>query len=109
MIGLRDRRPRLLIVDDEPSILMLVRRFAESRDFEVITHAGGHSLLAELATLKPDAALLDRHMPEVGGLDVLRVIRDIDSQCQVILMTGDATVESAIQAVKLGASEYESV
>jgi DNA-binding NtrC family response regulator len=106
MTGTCDRRPRLLIVDDEPSILMLVRRFAEGRDFDVITHAGGHSLLAELGTLKPDAALLDRHMPEVGGLDILQVIRDIDPECQVILMTGDATVESAIQAVKLGALDY---
>jgi DNA-binding NtrC family response regulator len=106
MTRMADRRPRLLIVDDEPSILMLVRRFAEGRDFDVITHSGGHSLLAELGTMKPDAALLDRHMPEVGGLDILRVIRNIDPECQVILMTGDATVDSAIQAVKLGALDY---
>jgi DNA-binding NtrC family response regulator len=101
-----DRRPRLLVVDDEPSIRALVQRFAERENFEVITHAGGRALLAELGTLKADVALLDRHMPEVGGLDLLRTIREIDPECQVILITGDATVDSAIEAVKLGALDY---
>ena len=101
-----DRRPRLLVVDDEPSIRALVQRFAEREEFDVITHEGGRALLAQLATLKPDAALLDRNMPEVGGLDILRIIREVDPECQVILMTGDATVESAIEAVKLGALDY---
>ena len=100
------RRPRLLVVDDEPSILALIQRFAERENFEVITHVGGRALLAELETLKPDVALLDRHMPEVGGLDLLRTIREVEPECQVILMTGDATVESAIEAVKLGALDY---
>ena len=67
---------------------------------------GGQELLVELPTLKPDVALLDKNMPGVGGLDVLRAIREIDSQCQVILMTGDATVDSAIGAIKLGALDY---
>jgi DNA-binding NtrC family response regulator len=101
-----DRRPRLLVVDDEPSIRALVQRFGERENFDVVTHAGGRALLTELATLKADAALLDRNMPEVGGLDVLRAIREVDPECQVILMTGDATVESAIEAVKLGALDY---
>ena len=101
-----DRLPRLLVVDDEPSIRALVQRFGERENFEVIAHPGGHALVAQLATLKPDVALLDRHMPEIGGLDILRIIREVDPECQVILMTGDATVESAIEAVKLGALDY---
>lgn len=101
-----NRQPRLLVVDDEPTMLNIVRRFGEAQDFEVVTHAGGHALLAELRALKVDAALLDRNMPEVGGIDILRTIREIDPECQVILMTGDATVDSAIEAVKLGALDY---
>ncbi|MSO31088.1 MAG: sigma-54-dependent Fis family transcriptional regulator [Acidobacteria bacterium] len=103
-----DRRPVLLVVDDEPAILGIVRRFAESEDFDVATHSGGRSVLAELPALRPDVALVDRNMPEVGGLDILRTIREIDPGCQVILMTGDATVDSAIEAVKLGALDYLS-
>lgn len=101
-----DSAPRLLVVDDDPGMLALVSRFAEGEGFEVVTRPGGHPLLSELPVLKPDVVLLDRNMPELGGLDILRVIRDADPECQVILMTADATVESAIEAVKLGALDY---
>ena len=103
-----DRRPLLLVVDDEPGILALIQRFAQRQDVEVVTRPGGDALLAELPALKPDVALLDRNMPEVGGLEILRAIRHADPACQVILMTGDATVDSAIEAVKLGALDYLS-
>ena len=62
--------------------LRLVQRFAEGQDFEVAARRGGHALLAELPALRPDVALLDRNMPEVGGLDVLRAINRGRS-CQV--------------------------
>ena len=101
-----DRRPRLLVVDDEPGIRALVQRYGERENFDVIAHAGGRALIGELETLKADVALLDRNMPEIGGLDILRIMRERDPEYQVILMTGDATVESAIEAVKLGALDY---
>jgi two-component system response regulator HydG len=103
-----DRPPRLLAVDDEPGILALIKRFGEAEEFEVFTREHGRALLTELPLLKPDVALLDRHMPDVGGVDILRMIREIDPDCQVILMTGSATVDSAIEAVKLGALDYLS-
>jgi len=103
-----DTAPLLLVVDDEPGILTLVQRFAEGDGFEVVTRPGGYALLEELTELNPDAALLDRNMPEVGGVELLKAIREIDPACQVILMTADATVESAIEAVKLGALDYLS-
>jgi two-component system, NtrC family, response regulator HydG len=103
-----DRRPRLLVIDDEPGVLALIQRFAEGEDFEVITHRGGRELLGELSELRPDVTLLDRQMPEIAGLDVLRIMRERDPDCQVILMTGFATVDSAVEAVKLGALDYLS-
>ena len=103
-----EERPRLLVIDDEPGMLAVVERFAAAEDFEVVTRTGGHALLTELPALKPDVALVDRNMPEVGGLDVLRLIREIDPDCLVILMTAYATVDSAIEAVKLGALDYLS-
>ena len=57
---------------------------------------------------KADAALVDLHMPDVNGLDVLRMVRDADPHCQVILMTGYASIDSAVEAVKLGAMDYLS-
>ena len=108
MTATNQRRPRLLVVDDEPSILALIQRFAEREQFDVIARTSGRSLASELSTIKPDVTLLDRQMPDMGGLDVLRLMRDLDPECQVILMTGFATVESAVEAVKLGALDYLS-
>ena len=52
--------------------------------------------------------MVDLRMPDVGGLDVLRAIRDIDPRCQAVLMTGYASVETAVEAIKLGATDYLS-
>ena len=52
--------------------------------------------------------MVDLRMPDVGGLDVLRAIRDIDPRCQAVLMTGHASVETAVEAIKLGAMDYLS-
>ena len=50
--------------------------------------------------------LVDLQMPELSGIDVLKAVRAADPECQVILMTGNATVETAIEAVKAGALDY---
>jgi FixJ family two-component response regulator len=57
--------PLLLVVDDEPGVLALVKRFAESEGFDVITRLGGRELLAKLPALKQDVALLDPTKPAI--------------------------------------------
>jgi len=99
-------KPVLLIVDDDPNVIRLVERFVENQGFEVVARTGGLELLAELPQLKPDVALVDLRMPEVGGFDLFRAIRDAHPTCHVILMTAHATVDSAIEAVKMGALDY---
>ena len=100
--------PRLLVVDDEPAVLTVVERFAHKLGFQVIFRSSGREALACLADVKPDVALVDLQMPELSGIDVLRAVRTADPGCQVILMTGHATVETAIEAVKAGALDYLS-
>jgi DNA-binding NtrC family response regulator len=97
---------RLLIVDDDPDIPAVVKRFAHKLGFQVTYHSSGPAALASLPELKPDVALVDLQMPELSGIDVLKAIRAADPECQVILMTGNATVETAIEAVKSGALDY---
>ncbi len=104
----REVPPTLLIVDDEPGMVSLVSRFATDHGFDVIGRSGGQQMLAELSSLKADAAIVDLRMPEVGGIEVLKAIHDADPACQVILMTAHASVDSAIEAVKLGALDYLS-
>jgi DNA-binding NtrC family response regulator len=100
--------PVLLVVDDEQGILEVVERLAQRSGFEVVACGGGMQALAELSTRHADVALVDLRMPDLGGLDVIRAIRDLDPRCQTVLMTGFATVESAVEAIKLGASDYLS-
>jgi two-component system response regulator HydG len=99
-------RPTCLVVDDEPAVLDLVTRLAEAAGFNVAACPNGTEALNRLAGHRADAAVVDLRLPDVGGIEVLRAIREADPDCQVILMSGDATIDSAVQAVKLGAVDY---
>src|SRR6266566_7668148 len=101
-----DVPPLLLVVDDEGAILPVVERFGRQMGFEVETRTDAIAALRELSALKPDLAIIDLQMPSIGGLDVLKAIRMADPECQVILMTGQPTIDTAIEAVKLGALDY---
>jgi len=100
--------PVLLVVDDEPGILKLIERFAQKMGFEVTTAGSGLEALQCLKSKTAAVALVDLRMPEVDGLEVLRRLRVADPNCQVILMTGDASLDSAVEAIKLGAMDYLS-
>jgi len=103
-----DLSPTLLVVDDDPQVAPIVERFVSRLGYRVVSRAGGAEAIASFAEIKPDVALIDLQMPDVGGLDVLRAIRDAGPECQVILMTGNPTVDTAIEAVKRGALDYIS-
>jgi two-component system, NtrC family, response regulator HydG len=100
------RVPVLLVIDDEPGIVNLVSRFASGLGFEVHPFTSAADALADLASHPADAALVDLRMPDIGGLDVLRSIREADPHCGVILITAHASIDTAIAAVKLGALDY---
>ena len=102
------QQPLLLVVDDEQGILDVVGRFARRAGYEVVTCSGGREAIAQLQTRRADLVLVDLRMPDVGGLDVLRAIRDTDARCQAVLMTGYASVDTAVDAIKLGAMDYLS-
>ncbi|HET9467309.1 MAG TPA: sigma-54 dependent transcriptional regulator [Vicinamibacterales bacterium] len=100
--------PVLLVVDDEPGILRLIERFATKVGFDVATAGSGREALQTLQSAKAAVALVDLRMPDVDGLEVLRRIRAADPDCQVILMTGHASIDTAIEAIKHGAMDYLS-
>ena len=102
------QRPTLVVVDDEQGILDVVSRFARRTGFDVIPCSGGREAIAQLQTRRADVAMVDLRMPDIGGLDVIRAIREIDPHCQAVLMTGYASVDTAVEAIKLGAMDYLS-
>jgi two-component system response regulator HydG len=99
-------RPLLLVVDDELPVLRVIERIAGKAGFDVVTCATGSEALRALMRKPADLAMVDLRMPDVNGLDLLRQIRASVPSCEVILMTAYAAVDSAVEAIKLGAREY---
>jgi DNA-binding NtrC family response regulator len=100
------QRPRLLVVDDDRGILTLIGTIALAEGFDVATTTDGTDAMSQLRNRPADLVLVDLRMPGITGLDVLRAIRDISPRCRVVLMSGYATIDSAVEAVKLGAMDY---
>jgi len=101
-------RPLLLVVDDEVPVLKVVERLAVKAGFDVVTCASGAEAMRTLTRKPADLAMVDLRMPDVNGLDLLRQIKVAVPGCEVILMTAFAAVDSAVEAIKLGAREYLS-
>ena len=99
-------RPLLLVVDDELPVLKVVERLAAKAGFDVMTCASGAEAMRTLLRKPADLAMVDLRMPDVNGLELLRQIRTTVPGCDVILMTAYAAVDSAVEAIKLGAREY---
>ncbi len=99
-------RPRVLIVDDERSILDTLEILLRGEGFEVEVAGSGHEALARLGEAVPDVVLTDIRMPGVNGMDVLNAVHERDPEMPVILMTAQASLQSAVQAVNQGAFYY---
>ena len=97
---------RLLVVDDDPGILPVIERVAQPLGFDTQFRANGREALDALEELAPDVALVDLQMPGLNGLDVLHAMREATPDCRVILMTGNPTIDTAVQAVQDGALDY---
>jgi two-component system, NtrC family, response regulator HydG len=98
--------PTLLVVDDDPEVLAIIDRFAGELGFTVVGESSGRAAIASLSLTKPDVALIELRMPDIDGLAVLREMQAADSRSEVVLMTGQATVDTAIDAIKAGALDY---
>jgi DNA-binding NtrC family response regulator len=101
-----ERTPRVLIIDDERSILDTVQLLLHGEGFEVVTMQNPREAVTRLAELVPDVVLTDIRMPGMTGLEVLAGVRQYDVEVPVILMTAQASLQTAVQAVNQGAFYY---
>lgn len=97
---------RILVVDDEPSIVELLAEYLRARGHEVVIAGNGEVALDRLERGGVDVVLTDMKMPELGGLELLSRIRERGYPVATILMTGYGTIDSAIRAMKDGAQDY---
>lgn len=101
-----DERPRILVVDDESGILESLRILLRTEGFSPFIAQGGRQGIERLNELKPDLVLTDVRMPDAGGVQVLSASKALDAEVPVILMTAQASLQSAVQAVNEGAYYY---
>ncbi len=101
-----DAPPTVLVVDDESGILESLRILLRNEGFDPQLAHGGKKALEMLGELSPEIVLTDIRMPSVTGVDILAAARQNDPDVPVILMTAQATLQSAMQAVNEGAFYY---
>ena len=97
---------RLLLIDDDPQVCWIVSRVLGEAGYGVSTAETARTGLDSFETRPPDVVLLDLRLPDGDGMEVMQRMRDLDPSVVVIVMTGHGTVESAVQAMKLGAFDY---
>lgn len=98
--------PTILIVDDEPSIVQSLSGLLTDEGFEVTSAGNGYEALQQIESNTPDLVLLDIWMPGIDGLETLQEIKKNHPHTHVIMITGHGTIETAVQATKLGAFDF---
>ncbi|MFC1853134.1 response regulator [candidate division CSSED10-310 bacterium] len=96
----------VLLVDDEERFLSTTKIILEKRGFKVNTALQGVEALDILEKQRIDVVILDVKMPGLDGISVLRKIKERHQQVEVILLTGHASVETAVNGLKIGAFDY---
>jgi two-component system response regulator RegA len=99
-------RPSLLLVDDDVTFAGVLREALEARGFEVYV---AHSVPEGLATAQrdpPEYAVVDLKMPGPSGLELIQRLQQLDENTRIVMLTGYASVATAVEAIKLGAVHY---
>ncbi len=99
-------KTRILCVDDEHSIRTLLQSQLEQEGYDVEVAPDGDVAIEKLDAARFDVLLLDIRMPKVGGIDVLKHVRDRGMKVRVIMLTAVDDLTIAMESVRLGANDY---
>jgi DNA-binding NtrC family response regulator len=99
-------KTRLLIIDDDPAILQMMKLAFEGEGMEVMLEASGESAERIVASWHPNAAIIDISLPGRTGLEILAAVKKVDAGIAIIMTTGHASTQNAIESMKSGAYDY---
>ena len=105
-LGEKAMKIRVLLVDDEKEFTDVLAERLETRDFDVSKAYSGDEAIAALKQRKIDVVVLDVLMPGKDGVETLKEIKAMQPIVEVIMLTGNATVETAVEGMKFGAYDY---
>ena len=97
---------KLLLIDDEPDILRVLSMSLKADGYDVVSAPNGTEGIAAFEKEKPEIVITDIKMPGMDGIEVLKKIKDLDIDTEVIIITGHGDIENAIEALKHGASDF---
>lgn len=100
------RRAKILVVDDEPVMLDVLSKLLKDDGFEVETASKGKEAVEKIKSNTYQLLIQDIQLPDISGLDVLKQVRTVNEDIPVIMVTAYGSIDTAIQAMKLGAREY---
>lgn len=101
------KKVKIIIVDDEPEMLAVCRETLEELDnVDIQVFPRGLDAVQEIRQNTFDLLITDINMPVITGVDLLRIVREVDAKIPVLLMTGFPTIDTAVQALRLGATDY---
>ncbi|MFH0824945.1 MAG: response regulator [Pseudomonadota bacterium] len=97
---------RVLVVDDEEDFLETLTKRLKKRKLDVMSASGGNKAIKFVSENDVDVVVCDVKMPDMNGIDVLREIKKVRPSAEVIMLTGHADMEVAIEGMELGAFDY---
>ena len=96
----------VLLIDDEEQFLKVLEERLETRGLKVNTATSGEDALTLVNDRNFDAIILDLAMPGIDGIETLRLLKEKNPDLEIIMLTGHATVQKGIEAMKLGAEDF---
>lgn len=99
-------KPKILVVDDEKNILILIKKVLEESPYSVESCAEGSKALAILKKQKIDVLLLDLNLPDIGGIEILKSLVNQLHKPDVIIITAFGNIDNAVETMKLGAVDF---
>lgn len=98
--------PRILIVDDDPTLVDFLKLLLDSEGYETFEAFDGRDALDQIEKARPELVLLDYMMPNMHGLDVLRNVKENYLSSFVVMLTGKGSEQVAVECMKAGAADY---
>jgi len=103
---MQTERPSLLLVDDDDAFRLVLGRALEKRGFAVITAPEVESAILLAQDNSPEYAVIDLKMPGPSGLLLVQRLKELDAETRIVMLTGYASIATAVEAIKLGATHY---
>jgi DNA-binding NtrC family response regulator len=99
---------KILIIDDEQNFRMIISKVIQDENYKVFSAGTGEDGITNFLKNKPDLVLLDLQLPDITGIEVLKKIKELNPLTEVLMLTAYGNINSAVEAMKLGAFDYLS-